>query len=309
MGRRRLFRGAVLLSLCLPIALIAGGRVARSAKLSVQQVCLSNLSRLAQATLMYVSDNDGQFPPHELQLGPYTCQWGADNANPWLRWPVLLDPYVRDRSVYLCEGVEAPGTGHTVASRPGWITSRPITTKGWPNGPCGAVYPPGWGGSVTDSAAQGGRVDANRFRATLGAATNFLRSQKVSGIEHPSETVLWADSARMAANLGSIIWANACRVDCADLGDKADYDNCSWSRKCGAAGEFTRRAPFRARFTRHQGGSNIAFVDGHVEWRSVTSMIAAYRKRELLGVEPANATKGNPWYLRAQLSGKSDKAR
>ncbi len=146
-------------------------------KLTVQQTCFSNLERLTQATLMYVSDNDGRFPPKQSPMEPYKCQWGADSSNPWLRWPVLFDPYLRDRTAYVCDGVEAPVLGHGVVSRPGFITTKPITTKGWPNGPCAHVYPPGWGGSVTDSATQTGKTDPARFRATVGAAITALSAK------------------------------------------------------------------------------------------------------------------------------------
>jgi len=297
MGRRSLFPGGVLFPLCLSIALVLGVGIARSAKLSAQQACFSNLSRLAQATLMYVADNDGRFPPGESRMEPYTCQWGANMSNPWLRWPVLLDPYLHDRAVYLCEAVEVPTAGHSVASRPAWITTHRISTKGWPNGPCAHVYPPGWGGAVTDSAVQGPCTDPARFRSTVGAAIGLLSSRKLSDVTDPTATVSWADSSRMCVNLGSIIWANACRADCADLKDKADWDNCQWSQKCGASGAFTKNPRIRARFTRHHGGSNIAFVDGHVQWLSVPRIIDAYREHKLLGAEPASATKGKPWYL------------
>jgi len=266
-------------------------------KLTVQQTCFSNLERLTQATLMYVSDNDGRFPPKQSPMEPYKCQWGADSSNPWLRWPVLFDPYLRDRTAYVCDGVEAPPQGHGVVTRPGFITTKPITTKGWPNGPCAHVYPPGWGGSVTDSATQTDKADPARFRATVGAAITALSAKKLSEIEDPKHTVAWADSSRMSLDLGSLIWANVCRADCANLKDKADWDNCAWSRKCGAAEAFTKSAQLRAKSTRHSGGSNIAFLDGHVEWMSVPRMIDEYRQHRLLGVEPAKATNGKPWYL------------
>lgn len=296
MGRGSRFPGAALYTLLTAIALVVGAGYAQT-KLTVQQACFNNLQRLAQATLMYVADNDDRFPPNQTPVEPYTCQWGADNSSPWLRWPVVLDPYLRDRSPYLCKGVEALPLGHSVATRPGWITDRPITTKSWPNGPCGGVFPPGWGGGVTDSAVQSGVLDPGRFLATVGAATAALSAKQLSSVGDPKHTIVWADSSRMSLNLGSLIWANVCRADCANLKDKADWDNCSWSRKCGADEPFTRSAPLRARSTRHNGGSNIAFVDGHVEWVSAPRIIEDYRSHKLLGVEPANATGGKPWYL------------
>ncbi len=298
MAGRHAWSGAALLAVGLSLASLLGLGIARSAKLPAQQLCFGNLARLAQATLMYVAEHDGRFPPHQKVQSPYTCQWGADNSNPWLRWPVLLDPYLHDRSVYLCEGVEAPPMGHGVATRPGWITTKLVTTKGWPNGPCGSVWPPGWGGTITDSSVQGPCSDPGRFRATVGAVAVALADTSLAAIKDPRYHVLWADSSRMCINLGSLLWANACRGDCADLKDKADWQNCSWTRKCGAAGDFPSNPVLRARFTRHNGGSNIAFADGHVEWQSVPQMVQSYRQGRLGGVLPAPATKGKPWYLK-----------
>lgn len=298
MSRRRPLSGAATLALSLAALFALGVSLAASARQSARQVCFSNLARLAQATLLYVADNDGSFPPHQSPIAPYTCEWGADNANPWLRWPVVLEEYVPDRSVYLCRGVEIPGLGHAVATRPSWIATQPITTKGWPDGPCGSVWPPGWGGSVTDSAVQGPCLDATRFRCTVGAAIGELGGRRLSALAEPRDHVMWADSSRMWLKLGSVLWANACRVDCADLEDKADWANCPWSQRCGAAEEFATNPERRAAFARHDGGSNIAFLDGHVEWRSVDQMIDSYRAGKLKGLEPASATEGKPWYLR-----------
>jgi prepilin-type processing-associated H-X9-DG protein len=302
MGRRGWLSGIARLSLCLAFVSVLGVSLARSAKLSVQQACFANLGRLARATLMYVADNDGRFPPHQAPIEPYKCLWGADNSNPWLRWPVLLDRYLPDRSVYLCEGVEVPAVGHGVATRPGWITTERITAKGWPKGPCASVWPPGWGGAVTDSGVQGRSLDPGRFRSTVGAVAVGLAGRKLSSVKDPRRNVVWADSSRMCANLGSVMWANVCRADCADLKEKADWGNCPWSQKCGAGGDFTTNPARPKAFTRHNGGSNLAFLDGHVEWQSASHILWAYRQGELFGISPAKPTKGQPWYLRKRIA-------
>lgn len=299
MGRRHgSWSSALVLGFCLAIACPLAIGAARSAKQTAQQACFANLARLAQATLMYVADNGGRFPPHQRPVEPYTCQWGADNANPWLRWPVVLEPYVKDRSVYLCKGALARPLGHSVATKPAWIATKPITTKGWPNGPCGSVWPPGWGGGVTDSAAQGACLDPNRFLATVGSASMTLGGLRLADLKEPERSLMWADSARMCLNLGSVLYANACRVDCADLKDQADWANCPWSRQCGAGGDFTRNRKAQREATRHNGGSNIAFVDGHVQWLTVNQIITTYRGGKLRHIAPAKATKGKPWYFR-----------
>jgi prepilin-type processing-associated H-X9-DG protein len=297
---RRRFPNSELVAalLFLAVASTVGVRLANTAQTTAKEVCFTNLAHLAQATLMYVNDNDGRFPPHQTPMEPYTCAWGADNSNPYLRWPVVLDPYLPDRSVYLCPESRAPRVGYGVQNHPNWITAERVTTKGYPASPCGGVYPPGWGGAITDSATQGRCGDPDRFCATVGGAMRELGGERLSSIENPQHHLLWADASRMWVNLGSILWAEACRADCADLDDQADWENCPWSQQCGAGGDFATNSEVRSRFTRHDGGSNIAFVDGHVKWMSVDQMIQAYREGQLQGAPPAPKTSGRPWYLR-----------
>ncbi len=297
-SRRASWPGVALLVLCIGAACAVGMRLAETNGLSTREVCLGNLSRLAQATLMYVADNDGEFPPHQTPMDPYECQWGADNSNPWLRWPVLLDDYASDRSIYRCPAVRTPAGHHGVLSHPHWIASERISSKGWPRGPCGSVWPPGWGGAVTDSETQGPCEDPGRFAMGIGGDMRSLGGKRLQEIEHPERHVMWADSSRIWLTLGSVLWASACRADCADVDGKADWENCPWSQECGAAGDFATNPKTREKFTRHEGGSNIAFVDGHVAWMSVEEGIHAYRQGKLLGLEPHARTKGEPWYLK-----------
>jgi len=289
--------GVMALACCAGVLCLIGARLADTNGMSPQEVCFANLSRLAQATLMYVEDSGGMFPPHQSPMEPYECQWGADNSNPWLRWPVILDDYVGDRSVYSCPGVPPRQEQHGVMIHPHWITSERISGKGWPQGPCGSVWPPGWGGSVTDSAVQGASEGPGGFGTAIGGAINVLGGKRLSEIGSASRHVMWADSSRTWVKLGSVVWANACRADCAELDGKADWEGCPWSQQCGAGGDFTTNPEVRERLTRHEGGSNIAFVDGHVKWLSVAEMLAAYEAGNLLGIEPHANTKGEPWYL------------
>jgi len=263
-----------------------------------REACLANLQRLAQVTLMYTADNGGRFPPHQEPMEPYPCQWGADNSNPYLQWPVVLSGYLPDRKAYLCPGLEGVRVGSGVLTRPNWIASERITTRSWPDGPCGSVWPPGWGGAITDSATQGRCTDPERFTATVGAAIASLGGRPVAEVESPEHHVMWADSSRFWLSLGSVLYANICRVDCADLKGRADWYNCPWSQACGAGGDFPTDARAQRAATRHEGGSNLAFVDGHAAWLSVPEMIAAYKDRRLLGVEPAPPAESRPWYLK-----------
>ncbi|MDH4179034.1 MAG: hypothetical protein OEV33_00870 [Armatimonadota bacterium] len=297
-SRRPSWPGVTLIALCAGAACLLGAGLAHTNGIGPREICLANLSRLAQATRMYVADNDDRFPPHQSPMEPYECQWGADNSNPWLRWPVVLNEYVRDRAIYSCPAAEMPPGRRRVVIHPHWIANERISSKGWPNGPCGSVWPSGWGGEMTDSASQGACEDTGRFSASVGAAVASLSEKRLAEIEHPEQYVMWADSSRIWLNLGSVLWASACRADCADLDGQADWENCAWSQQCGAGGDFATNAKVRERFTRHADGSNIAFVDGHVEWMSSEEIMQAYRDDKLTGIAPHGKTKGEPWYFK-----------
>ena len=150
---------------------------------------------------------------------------------------------------------------------------------------------------MTDSAVQGASEERDSFVTALGVAIDVLGGKRLSEVGHANRHVMWADSSRMWVKLGSVVWANACRADCAELDGKADWEGCPWSQQCGAGGDFATNAEVRKRFARHEGGSNIAFVDGHVKWMSVEEILAAYEAGNLLGIEPHGDTKGEPWYL------------
>ncbi len=292
--------GVVFIALLIVFASVLGARFAETAAQTAQQMCFGNLARLSQATLMYVAENDDHFPPNQTPMEPYDCQWGANNSNPWPRWPVVLDEYVLDRSLFLCPAVEVPRERRGAVPGPFWITNERISTKGWPDGPCAMVYPPGWGGSVTDSEVQGKCDDPERFRLAIGGAIEYLAGRRISDIDAPARHIMWADSSRSWLYLGTVIWADACRADCADGDGRADWENCPWSQTCGAGADFAPNPELRKRFVRHDGGSNFAFVDGHVEWLSVDEIIRAYKAGELAGIAPSadSGPDGQPWYLK-----------
>ncbi len=95
-----------------------------------QAVCLANIRTIAQALQMYLADNDRHFPPRETNRQVFAYfnthpggggkdQWDygmpgaepvchrANQANPYLRWPVILDSYLVNRDVWSCTSVRA----------------------------------------------------------------------------------------------------------------------------------------------------------------------------------------------------------
>jgi prepilin-type processing-associated H-X9-DG protein len=58
----------------------------------------------------------------------------------------------------------------------------------------------------------------------------------------------------------------------------ADWENCPWTKTCGlskaARKQFWMDAAVRRRFSRHLGGSNIGYLDGHAAWMSAEDVIS-----------------------------------
>jgi type II secretory pathway pseudopilin PulG len=90
---------------------------ARARESARKAVCLSNVKNLALAIQMYLADNNDTLPPAEHRQevfdyfaavpgpggSPEECDWDNETAaNPYLRWPVILDEYVKNRDVWRC---------------------------------------------------------------------------------------------------------------------------------------------------------------------------------------------------------------
>jgi prepilin-type processing-associated H-X9-DG protein len=81
-----------------------------------------------------------------------------------------------------------------------------------------------------------------------------------------------------------IAFPDACRTGCGPFEPSAgccsaDWTNCSWSQSCGidwALKEaFYTGIPEEAKtFTRHLGGSNLGFADGHAKWWPAGSILS-----------------------------------
>ena len=77
---------------------------ARARESARKAVCLSNVKNIALAIQMYLGDNNDVLPPSEknAEIVHYfspceDCDEVANFANPYLRWPVMLDEYVKNR--------------------------------------------------------------------------------------------------------------------------------------------------------------------------------------------------------------------
>jgi prepilin-type N-terminal cleavage/methylation domain-containing protein/prepilin-type processing-associated H-X9-DG protein len=292
-------RGFTLIELLVVIAIIGilAAMVfpvfARARESARKAVCLSNAKNIALAVQMYLADNNDCFPPRESRPDVLDyfetqglCEFGATEANPYLRWPVVLDEYTKNRDVYRCPSARFISGAMNIwgdLGSGGWLGHLKEYEGQW--GPqssdydvwlCNPAYPPGWGGDVTDTLTQGrlavvgenvmGYSGGGSTELTFACADKTVRGKKLVEMEDPVRWVVAGDmfygpelSEYYLALWQTCVW-----------GCEADWENCPWSQDCGLAGEalksYDENPDVRRSYTRHLGGSNFAFADGHAAW-------------------------------------------
>jgi len=312
-------RGFTLIELLVVIAIIAILAAmlfpvfARARESARKIQCLSNVKNLAMAVQMYLTDYDrlwpkehrpeviaGSHPEHADSTNPCALRAGT-GMNPYLRPPVILDEYIKNREVWSCPSARVEGGNGGINNPLGgdwWVRANSIDPGLWGAygiGQCGGgPYPPGWGGSVTDSIAQGnGSSGPRMYDGGPGAFNNSLNvislrevktgqmpdparylvcgeSQMGNPVSGPLELAYPDVSAMCAANPGSV----AC---CG--GSWVDWANCSWSQECGASADLNYSdTEVRKKYghARHLGGSNVGFADGHAQWYNSEDILNNY---------------------------------
>jgi len=299
-GRRRGFTLIELLVVIAIIAILAAMLfpVFARARESARKIqCLSNVKNIAIAFQMYLTDYD-RFPPTEHRADAIaffdTAPGGGDDpyegcpkvwqANPYLRWPVVLDEYVKNRDVWRCPSAKHIQSAGWIVPGSDWLGFLMQTQGSWGNsncdggGPCvgTCAFPPGWGGSVTDSVTQQacGSQESGAFEQSIGVSGYSSKELKTSQIEDPSWYVVCGDCGVGEEYLpGNYAFADACRVDC---GCSGGWVNCSDTQSCSPGYPLMLYTDPTSgkRFTRHMGGSNLGFADGHAAWFDANAIIA-----------------------------------
>jgi len=307
-------RGFTLIELLVVIAIIAILAAmlfpvfARARESARKIQCLANVKNIATAVQMYLTDYE-KFPPREHRpeaeeffstapgggrSAPVSECNHKYHANPLLRWPVIFEEYVKNREVWRCPSAKVTnGASWIVPDYPpgGWLAYLIATEGQWGRndsrchgGPCCVAYPPGWGGSVTDSVLQGSRGSAETgwFEWTIGFSTDSIE-RKLSTIADPSWWGVCADSGAQPELWWptGLAFPDQCKTDCGSTDPgccNGDWSNCSWTVDCGLDHElklaiFTDPTVGKP-FTRHLGGSNIGFADGHAAWMSAYAIIS-----------------------------------
>jgi len=359
-------RGFTLIELLVVIAIIGilAAMVfpvfARARESARKAVCLSNVKNLALAVQMYLADNNDTFPPSEhrqevinfFSAAPggavdrwpgacqdeetdqgiaYRIQWYADNANPYLTWPVVLDEYVKNRDVWRCPSAKMVAGAVFILPGPDWVGYLRANQGQWGGdtdlpGPCQqATFPPGWGGEVTDSILQqrtavpasafgGGGGAANKaFVQTIAANESVLYDTKMASIQDPVHVPVVADGGtnRNWMVVGEVAYPDLCCVECAGIAQyswdwpTADCPNGDYCPDCPplhATYLNVHEGPdaWRKQGTRHLGGVNIGWADGHASSVSSRQLVAMSENGELekLGwlCQPATSAAGHEAY-------------
>jgi prepilin-type N-terminal cleavage/methylation domain-containing protein/prepilin-type processing-associated H-X9-DG protein len=280
--------------------------------------CLSNVKNIAMAIQMYFTDYDRGFPTeHRAEAiafwdsgpggGGATDNCANKNpGNPFLRPPVVLDEYIKNRDIWRCPSSRLSHPANFIVPNygpGGFLDYYAAHTGDWGQGiggPCdGGVFPPGWGGSLTDTIVQGRNVNGPREEQGGGGASMFsqsiavnflgeqdagLQDRKLSQVQDASWYVACGDGGALVEDMriGEMAIPDLCVVGCAS--DVAcwepNWENCSWSQQCGAHMNIRTDQTVFNRNTRHLGGVNLGFLDGHAQW---------FPSRQILALAPKYA--------------------
>jgi prepilin-type N-terminal cleavage/methylation domain-containing protein/prepilin-type processing-associated H-X9-DG protein len=295
---------------------------ARARESARKIVCLSNVKNLATAVQMYLADNNDTMPPGEERpevLAYFdTCPGGktytaslehcnrARQMNPYLRMPVMLDEYVKNRDVWRCKSARMEGGCIYVIGFPDWFQYVVDNEGSWGTGntylkPCALVFPKGWGGTVTDTLIQA--------RTATGAPKAFIQSigmmqlfgLKLGTIEDPVNYVVVGDAGCTIDDfcIGSLAYPDICCLECSGVCGWADWTNSTcidYGRYCGLYdtapndGSFLMNAELRKQYARHLGGVNVGFMDGHAAFWNSEALVTGVRDGTLPAPQPWGPT-------------------
>jgi prepilin-type processing-associated H-X9-DG protein len=222
----------------------------------------------------------------------------------------LLDEYVKNRDVWRCPSAKLYGGASWIIPVQDWFTyikgleGSYGVTAGWEWMTCSATWPNGWGGDVTDTWAQkrlavpsaGELGDAANKAFVQSIATSENYGLKLVSVNDPVSYVICGDGGAQtkAIAVPTIAYPDLCGLQCANS-QCGYYDweapGCvSTAADCGLYNHATNDGAFlfdpnlRKPFSRHLGGVNLGFLDGHASWISSELVLTRLRDNELSGV-------------------------
>jgi prepilin-type processing-associated H-X9-DG protein len=255
----------------------------------------------------------------EIDEAYHGAFWAANIANPYLNWPVVLDEYIKNRDVWRCPSAKFEGSAEFIYGQTDWLGylqahqgefGEGLGVNGSDLGPVCSHYafPRGWGGEVTDSILQGKHAGLGdmfysdrahkAFAQSIGTMKENIQDLKLVSVQDPTHMPVAADSPPTYdwLDVGRIAYANICCPTCAgaqwgdgcnsDLGPDGrcwgdDAEGLDCFNTIHAHRDWARDPRRKSASTRHLGGSNIAFADGHAAWWSAGALLAAADEGEL----------------------------
>jgi len=218
-------------------------------------------------------------------------------ANPYLTWVVCLDEYIKNRDVWRCPSAKVEAIPYLIFGIPDWFSELKANAELFPEQLC--VYnsfPSGWGGGITDSFAQlsglgsmtgyGGFSAEKQFVQSITVNENAHRGLKLVSVDDPVRFVICGDSSAEAGsmNAGNAAYPDICNLGCAycdviEGGEFWDWDDCAEDLEPGCKPMYAYPAmltdpSLRSPYSRHLGGVNLGFLDGHASWWNSEKLLA-----------------------------------
>ena len=252
------------------------------------------------------------------------CWGGDENYeyayrfNPYMQWPVILDEYTKNRDVWMCPSAKVTTGATFIVPVPdflGWFKANEGNwgTSSTGMGPCDWTWPKGWGGAITDSIVQGmlavggagdqgGANDAQANKAfRLGITWNrHMTGTKMSEVNDPVRFPICGDGGvdYTLRNVFKLAFPEMCCMECAGTGiSQVGWPDWPPSLDCGILDsecalcvqlhaqpdQFSKPDKLKAA-SRHFGGVNVGYLDGHASWIGSMRLLAQFDAGELEGV-------------------------
>ena len=322
----RRHRGFTLIELLVVIAIIGilAAMVfpvfARARESARKAVCLSNVKNIALAIQMYMADNNDCLVPseHRPEAVEYfaaspgvggefwmgdedtgLCHHNDIQANPYLRWPVVLDEYVKNREVWNCPSAKMYSAARFInACVPDFLTYLKLWEGSWGRDMEFCIkdqcFPPGWGGDVTDTLLQhrtpghfidqawgmGAETEAHKtFTQSIGFTGQY--DLKLVSVQDPVNFVILGDTGPWCDwnGVGNMAYPDLCNANCGNFCCSDSWiEDCAADIQAGCPEAWECFLAYHASSTmlkdqtllkkgaRHLGGVNLGFLDGHASW-------------------------------------------
>jgi prepilin-type processing-associated H-X9-DG protein len=156
----------------------------------------------------------------------------------------LLAPYIKNDRIWAC-----PSGGGPFNDGSGTVRVIP------------PPYPPNDGGGVWSATiSEIGYTVNGGMGGEAWLGPGYRMPISISLVRHPSDCFLLADGIKRAYQCP---WG---RMPDSGIHQIAYAGECGWQICCDEGGVAVCSANTPAEYARHSGGSNVAFVDGHVKW-------------------------------------------